>query len=249
MKRTVLITGGTKGIGKSMAEVLVKGEYNVVLNYHQDILSADQIQQQMSEAGFQIKVIKADVANKAEVENMVEEVISTFGFIDVLINNAGINIDKPILELLENEWDNVVDTNMKGTFFVSRSVAKRMLKQQGNSHIINISSTTAIKGRKNGINYCASKAGVIAMTKCMALEFAPKIRVNCIIPGFTWTEETAKRFDLENRFQQELASRNIPLARMASPVDIANCVAFLISENANYINGQKIIIDGGEFMF
>jgi 3-oxoacyl-[acyl-carrier protein] reductase len=249
MNKTVIITGATKGIGKAIALRLAGEGYNLLLNYAKDDDSAEETLAECRRINANVVLQKADVASFPEVEAMVKEAVRRFSSLDVLINNAGLNIDKPLFDVTESDWDRVVDTNMKGVFLTSRESAKHMLTQDTGGCIINVGATTAIKGRKNGINYCASKAGVLVMTKCLALELAPRIRVNCIIPGFTLTRETENRFDLKHKLQEEVDKRNIPLKRIAKPEEIADVVAFLISDGARFINGQKIIVDGGAFMF
>lgn len=249
MKRTAIVTGGTRGIGKAIAVMLAKSEINLVLCYNHDSNSAELAKRECERYHKNILLFKGDVANETLVSTMINTSLNAFSTIDIVVNNAGLNIDKPLLELTEQDWDSVVDTNMKGTFLVSREAAKAMINQETGGHIINIGSTTAIRGRKNGVNYCASKAGVLAMTKCFALELGPKIRSNCVIPGFTVTDEIIERFDLERRLHEELLERKIPLGRMAWPEEIAGAVKFLISDDARYVNGQKLIIDGGEYMF
>jgi 3-oxoacyl-[acyl-carrier protein] reductase len=249
MNKTVIITGATKGIGKAIALRLAGEGYNLLLNYAKDDDSAEETLAECRRINANVVLQKADVASFPEVEAMVKEAVRRFSSLDVLINNAGLNIDKPLFDVTESDWDRVVDTNMQGVFLTSRESAKHMLTQDTGGCIINVGATTAIKGRKNGINYCASKAGVLVMTKCLALELAPRIRVNCIIPGFTLTRETENRFDLKHKLQEEVDKRNIPLKRIAKPEEIADVVAFLISDGARFINGQKIIVDGGAFMF
>lgn len=247
--KTVIITGAAKGIGRAIALKLAAQGIRLVLNDLSDNSTAKKTLQQCRELSDSVVWFKGDVADKNSVEEMVKLAVNKFNSIDLVVNNAGLNIDRPLLEMTETDWDRVVDTNMKGVFLVSQTAAKQMLRQEKGGHIINIGATTAIQGRVNGINYCASKAGVLVMTKCLAMELGPKIRVNCIIPGFTWTEESEKRFDLKNRLQDELEKRKIPLNRLAQPEEIADVVNFLISSEAKYINGQKIIVDGGEYMY
>ena len=249
MKPTVVVTGGTRGIGRAIALKLASQGCRLVLNYLSDHVAAQHTLEQCLKLGTKVLLFKGDVSREKDVRSLVSFTIDAYGSIDVAINNAGLNLDKPLLQMEVSDWDRVVNTNMKGVFLVSRSCAGYMLKQHNGGHIINISATTAIRGRSNGINYCAAKAGVIVMTKCLALELAPKIRANCIIPGFTHTEETEKRFDLENRLPEELKHRKIPLNRLAEPGEIANMVSFLISDEARYLNGQKFIVDGGEYMY
>jgi NAD(P)-dependent dehydrogenase (short-subunit alcohol dehydrogenase family) len=248
-QKTAIITGATRGIGKAISLVLAREKFNLVLNYHQDTASANRTLEECLRFTENVILFQADVSIESAVRNMVEETIRRFASIDVVVNNAGLNIDRSLMDLTVDEWDRVVDTNMKGTFIVSKEAAKYMLKQEAGGHIINISATTAIKGRKEGINYCASKAGIIVMTKCLALELGPRIRVNCVIPGFTYTEETESRFDLKRKLSEELEARKIPLGRMAKPEEIAGVIRLLLSSDGGYINGQKIIVDGGEFMF
>jgi|SRR5450432_2525949 len=248
MKKTAIITGGTRGIGKAISLTLSKLNFNLILNYLRDDQSANETKELCLQYTENVILIKGNVAMDSSAIQMVEVALSQFGDINLLVNNASINLDKSLLKLEEEDWDTVIDTNLKGTFMVSKRVAKVMIEKSG-GQIINIGATTGIKGRKDGINYCASKAGVMIMTKCMAMELGPLIRVNCIVPGFTMTEESITRFDLNNKLEEELASRNIPLNRLADPDEIAAAVEFLISEKGKFINGQKIIIDGGEFMY
>lgn len=247
--KNILITGATKGIGKALAFKLAEQGYNLALNFSSDTKSAEETTEELRQYTKNFILIKGDVSKSDEAKRIVKSVIDKYGELDVLVNNAGMNIDKPFLSLSEQEWDRVVNVNMKGTFLMSQQAAAQMLKQQQGGIIINLSATTAIGGRSNGINYCASKAGIMVMTKCMAKELGPKIRVNTVIPGFTRTPETIDRFNLEENEGEELKKRKIPLNRLAEPDEIAEGICFLISDSAKYINGQRFIIDGGEFMF
>jgi 3-oxoacyl-[acyl-carrier protein] reductase len=248
-KKTALITGGSKGIGKAISVRLAKSGHNVVVNYSNDDVSAGQTLLECVAAGGEAILIKADVSDEEQVNQMFCQILSAFGGIDVVVNNAGLNIDKPVLDLSGDEWDRVVDVNMKGVFLVSKAAAKMIRSRRCQGHIINVSASTGIAGRKNGVNYCASKAGVIVMSKCLAKELGPDIRVNCLIPGITRTEETEKRFNLKENEHAEVQRRSIPLNRIGEPEDIANFVNFLISDEASYLNGQKFIVDGGEYMY
>lgn len=249
MGRTVIITGATRGIGRAISLKLASQGFNLALNYLADDVNAEKTLNECLELTPNIRLIKGDVSSVKDVEAIVRITVDAFHSIDAVINNAGQNIDKPLLEMKETDWDRVVNTNMKGVFLLSQAAARHMLAQDRKGHIINIAATTGIQGRANGINYCASKAGVIVMTKCLALELGPKIRANCVIPGFTRTRESIKRFDLENRENEELEKRKIPLNRLARPEEIADMVSFLLSHQASYINGQKFIVDGGEYMY
>lgn len=248
-RRTAIVTGAAKGIGKAIAIKLLQNDFNVVLNYLKDDEAMEKLLSETMQHKDQILVCKADVSNRIQIQQMLAKVIARFNSIDCLVNNAGLNIDRPFIDMSDNDWEKVVDINMKGVFIMSQETSFQMLKQADGGKIVNISATTAIKGRKNGINYCASKAGVLVMTKCMALELAPKITVNCVIPGFTLTDETKERFDLPNRLEEEMSKRNIPAGRMGETGEIASVVYFLLTGEASYINGQKIIVDGGEYMF
>lgn len=247
--RTVVITGGIKGIGRAIALKLAQQQDNLALNYVADDETAQQTLSLCKQIHPQVILFKADVARRQEVTTMFSAVKEAFGSIDVLINNAGLNIDKPLHDIDEEDWDRVVDTNMKGTFLCSQIASKYMLEQENEGIILNVGSSTAIRGRTNGINYCASKAGVVVMTKCLALELAPKVRVNCVIPGVIKTEEMIRRFDLDNPQSIEAWAKIIPLERIGTPEEIADVVLFLLSREARYINGQKIIVDGAQFMF
>lgn len=249
MQKTVIITGGTKGIGRAIALKLARENYNLVLNYRADEKNAHETLALCKEINPHILLCKADIANKQAVVEMARKAIDAFGTIDVLINNAGLNIDKPLHDLTEADWDRVVDTNMKGVFLCSQIASHYMLQQEHEGIIINIGATTGIRGRVNGINYCASKAGVLIMTKCLALELAPKIRVNCVIPGMTRTEELVERYGLDDPETERNVLKMVPLARVAMPEEVADLVRFMISHEARYMTGQKVIIDGGQFMF
>ncbi|NEQ10290.1 MAG: 3-oxoacyl-ACP reductase FabG [Moorea sp. SIO1G6] len=247
-KKTALVTGGGKGIGSAISKKLASLGYNVAVNYLSDTQSAEATVADIKALSGTAMLVRADISNSQEVESMVQQVDAAYGGVDVLINNAGMNIDKPFLEMTEEEWDRVIDTNLKGAFLVSRAVARLMKAKHLQGNIINIGATTAISGRKNGVNYCSSKAGLLVMTRCLAKELAPDIRVNSVIPGFTRTRETIERFQLDTQEDYELSKRNIPLNRLGKPDEVAVLVAFIISEEAAYINGQKFIIDGGEYM-
>lgn len=249
MQKSVIITGAAKGIGRAIALRLARENHKLALNYLSDDASAQETLALCAEHTPHAFLFKGDVANKRQVEDLAEQTLRAFGRIDVLVNNAGLNIDKPLHDLAEEDWDRVVDTNMKGVFLCSQIVSRAMLRQEGEGIILNIGATTGIRARVNGINYCASKAGVLVMTKCLAMELAPKIRVNCVIPGMTRTQELIERFGLDDPEKEREALKAVPLGRAAMPEEIADVVNFMISHEARYINGQKIIVDGGQFMF
>ncbi|HVV06543.1 MAG TPA: SDR family NAD(P)-dependent oxidoreductase [Puia sp.] len=255
--KTILVTGGTKGIGRAISLRMARAGYNIVLNYHSDRDSAEQTLAECRDilaggapdAGTDAFLVRADVSDEQDVIRMFKDIRDRFGGVDAVVNNAGLNLDGPALEMSEQQWDRVVAVNMKGVFLVAREAGKLMLSLGRPGHIINISASTAIAGRKNGVNYCASKAGVIVMTKCLAKELGPHIRVNCLIPGITRTPEIEARFDLQRNETAEVKKRAIPLERIGEPFEIAGVIHFLLSAEASYINGQKIIVDGGEYMY
>ena len=248
--RTVIITGGTRGLGKAIALTLARQQcYNLVLNYVSDGIHAQETLQECKNIHPNVILIQADITQRPVVEKFMYEAYIQFGSIDVLINNAGINRDHSLFEMNDEDWDQVVNTNMKGVFLCSQIVSSYMLQQEREGIILNMAAPTALRGRKNGLNYCASKAGVLVMTKCLALELAPKIRVNCVIPGSIWTEETEKRYSYNDPAQRHAKEEEIPLQHIGTPEEVADVVAFLISHGSRYINGQKIIVDGGQFMW
>jgi len=247
--KTAVITGSTRGIGKAIALRLAQQNYNVALNYASDDEHAQQMLQFCRQMTPHVLLVKADVSHKASVEMLMRKTVQTFQSLDVLINNAACVVDKPLLELTEDDWDRVVDTNMKGTFLCSQIASHYMLQQDEGGVILNIGASTGIRGRKNGINTCASKAGIMIMTQCLALELGPKVRVNTIIPGLTKTEETEKRFHLDDPDVLQARTATIPLQRIGTPEDVADAVMLLLANESRFINGQKIVVDGGQYMW
>ncbi|HYU75695.1 MAG TPA: glucose 1-dehydrogenase [Ktedonobacteraceae bacterium] len=248
-RKTVVITGSTKGIGKAIALHLAQQPYNIVLNYASDTRQAQETLALCQQATPHVLLVKADVSNKRAVEALMQESVQVFGSLDVLINNAACVIDKSVLEMSEDDWDQVIATNMKGTFLCSQAAASYMLRQEEGGSILNIGASSGLRGRKNGINTCASKAGIIVMTQCLALELGPKIRVNTIIPGLTKTEETTKRFHLDDPAVVQARTETIPLQRIGTPQDIAHAVTLLLADDAGFITGQKLVVDGGQYMW
>lgn len=247
--KTVIITGSTSGIGRSIALHLARERFCVVLNYSTDEEKAQTTSKLCQQETERVILVKADVAKKADVERLIRTTVATFGTVDALINNAACVRDKPLLEMAEDEWDQVVDTNMKGTFLCSQMAAHVMLQQETGGIILNIGAATGIKARPNGINTCTSKAGIMMMTKCLALELGPKIRVNTIIPGLTLTEEVVERYHLDDPATLRARIENIPLQRATTPDDIAHAALFLLSDAASFINGSKLTVDGGQYMW
>lgn len=235
--KVAIVTGGAMGIGFGIAERLAKTGAKVLIadmNEEEAKASADKL---ISE-GFEVKSIKVDVSNKADVDKMVETAISEFGKLDILVNNAGIYPFKPFMEMTEEDWDKVMTVNLKGMFLCTQAAAKRMAD---GSKIVDISSIAGSVGFAGLAHYCASKGGINASIRAIAVELAPKkINVNAVAPGAIETPG-AKSDDTTK--QQTISA--IPWARMGQPEDIANMVTFLASEKADYITGQTIIVDGG----
>src|SRR5579885_3136334 len=248
-QKTAIVTGSTRGIGLAIALRLLHESYNVVMNYARDDQQAQRALTRCHQEGTSPLLVKADISRKQEVDRLIQECMSTFHRIDVLVNNAACVIDRPLQALTEEEWDRVIDTNLKGTFLCSQAVAPYMLAQETGGTILNIGAATGIRARKNGINTCASKAGIMIMTQCLALELGPTIRVNTIVPGLTRTEETIQRFHLDDPEVVRTRAETIPLQRIGTPDDVANAVLLCLSPHAQFITGQKILVDGGQYMW
>ena len=242
--KTAVVTGGSRGIGRAIALQLAASGANVVVNYTSNSEAALSVVREIEGMGVSGMAVKADVSKGEEVENLVNEVLNTFGSIDILVNNAGINRDNLIIRMTEQEFDDVINTNLKGAFICTKSVSKVMIKQKSGK-IINVSSVVGIIGNAGQSNYAAAKAGLIGFTKSMAKELAKRgINVNAVAPGFIETDMTSK---LPEKVKEEFLN-NIPLKRTGKPEDIAKTVLFLASEYSDYITGQVINIDGGMVM-
>ena len=246
MKKCVLVTGSSNGIGKSIIKKFASYGYNVVINYNTDLKSAEELEKNVEkEYGVEALVVKCDISKTIEVEEMIEKTINKFGKIDVLVNNAAIENNSDFFEKTEETFRKVFDINVIGTFLVTKVVSKEMLKQKKGS-IINISSNNAInKFDPTTLEYDASKAAVVSLTKNFAKEFAPFIRVNAVAPGWVETEKI-KQLDRElgNKFIKKESEKCL-LGRFASEEDVANLVYFLSCDDSSFINGEVIKIDGG----
>jgi len=245
MDKCALITGATRGIGKQIAITLAKQGYNIALNYRKENEELENTKKEIEKIGVQILAVKGDVANFEDCENFVKQVIERFGQIDVLVNNAGITKDMLLMRMKKEDFEQVIDTNLVGTFNVTKNVVPYMMKARS-GRIINISSVVGISGNAGQTNYSASKAGIIGFTKSLAKEIASRnILVNAVAPGFIETNMTDV---LKDDVKQEIA-KNIPLKRMGTTQDVANVVKFLASDDSSYITGQVINVDGGMLMW
>lgn len=240
-ERVAVVTGGSRGIGKSICVALAKNGFNIVTCYTSNPASVDETLAACKEQGVEAYAVCANVANSEDVDKLFDEVKDKFGRIDVLVNNAGITRDNLILRMTEEEFNQVIDVNLKGAFLCSKVAAKMMLKKKY-GRIINISSVVGISGNAGQVNYSSSKAGLLGMTKSIAKELGGKgITANAIAPGFIQTEMTEQLSDDAQKYWQE----RIPRKRLGKPEDIANAVCFLASENADYITGVVLPVDGG----
>lgn len=242
--KVAVVTGASRGIGRAVAIKLASEGATVVINYNGSEDRALEVKKEIEENGGKAEIRQCNVSDYAACEEMFKEIISTLGSVDILVNNAGITKDGLLMKMSEEDYDAVLDTNLKGTFNCIRHVARQMIRQRG-GRIINMSSVSGVLGNAGQANYSASKAGVIGLTKSVARELASRgITVNAVAPGFVNTEITAV---LPEKVK-EGAVAQIPLGKFGEPEDIANAVAFLASDNARYITGQVLAVDGGMAM-
>ena len=244
MGKVALITGATRGIGKQIALTLAKEGYDIAINYRKENEDLENTKKELAEIGVEVLAVQGDVSNYEDCERFVKQVIEKFGHIDVLVNNAGITRDSLLIRMKEEDFKQVVDTNLGGTFNVTKNVISYMMKAHS-GRIINISSVVGVAGNAGQTNYSASKAGIIGFTKSLAKEVASRnILVNAIAPGFIETDMTGV---LKEEIRNEIA-KNIPVKRMGSAQEVAKVVKFLASEESSYITGQVINVDGGMLM-
>ena len=236
-----LVTGGGRGIGRAICLELAKAGFDVCINYAASSAAAEQTAEECKAFGVQAVALQADVTNPAECQTLVDTAAKTFGRLDVLVNNAGVNADKLILRMQEADFDKVIDTNLKGAFFCSKAACKLMMRQRY-GRIINLSSVVGLHGNAGQSNYAASKAGLIGLTKSLAKEFAARgVTVNAVAPGFIETDMTAAMPEAA----KTAALAAVPAGRIGAPAEVAHAVAFLASEEAAYITGQVLCVDGG----
>ena len=243
-RKTVLVTGASRGIGKEVAMLYAENGYDVIINYVSDKTDVEGIKKEFEAKNVKCLLVKADVSKEEEVANLVNKAIEEFGKIDVLVNNAGITKDNLLMRMSEEEFDKVIEINLKGTFLVTKAVTKHMMKKRQGS-IINLASVVGVVGNAGQSNYSASKAGIIGFTKSVAKELASRnIRANAVAPGFIETDMTSVLKDevKENIYNQ------IPLKRMGNAREVAELIYFLGSEKSSYITGQVINVDGGMVM-
>jgi len=239
--KKALITGSSRGIGAEIAKKMAALGAEVIVNYASSKDRAEKVKSEIEEAGGTAHVIQADVSDFADTKNLVKESYKTMGGLDILVNNAGITRDKLLLRMKEDDWDKVMDINLKGVFNCTKNAVRYLLKAD-NGKIINMSSVIGLIGNPGQANYSAAKAGMIGFTKTMAKELASKgVCSNAVAPGFIITEMTD---ELKDGVKEDIIN-NVPLARFGEAEEVADLVAFLASDKANYINGQVINVDGG----
>ncbi|WP_099352391.1 3-oxoacyl-[acyl-carrier-protein] reductase [Fredinandcohnia onubensis] len=242
--KVALVTGASRGIGRTIAIELAKAGAKVAVNYSGSEQKANEVVDEIKALGQEAFAIQANVSDADSVTNMVKEVISTFGSLDILVNNAGITRDNLLMRMKEEEWDDVININLKGVFLSTKAVTRQMMKQRSGK-IINIASIVGVSGNPGQANYVAAKAGVIGLTKTAAKELASRnITVNAVAPGFITTDMTEK---LPEDVKNEML-KLIPLNRFGETTDISGVVLFLASDNSNYMTGQTLHIDGGMVM-
>lgn len=244
MSKVALITGATRGIGREIALILAKEGYDIAINYRTENDDLTKTKKAIEENNVRCVAIKGDVAKFDDTENMVNEVIKEYGKIDVLVNNAGITKDTLILRMKKEDFEDVIDVNLIGTFNMTKNVIPYMMKAK-TGRIVNLSSVVGIAGNAGQTNYSASKAGIIGFTKSLAKEVASRnILVNAVAPGFIETNMT----EVLKEDVKEGIAKSIPLKRMGTTRDVANLVKFLVSDDSSYITGQVINVDGGMLM-
>ena len=240
--KVALVTGGSKGIGYGMAQALAQSGADIII-VSRNLAEGEKAAQDMRDLGRKALAISCDVTSATAVDKMVEKSVEAFGRIDILVNNAGMNIRKQVVDIAEEDWDKVLNTNLKGVFLVAQRVGKEMIKQQGGK-IINIASVMGVIGMPMLGSYCASKGGIVQLTKVMALEWAQyNINVNCLAPAYIRTPMTEGWLTDQVRLQAILSST--PLNRIGTLEEVAGPTVFLASDWSNYVTGHTLLVDGG----
>ncbi|MBP7248686.1 MAG: 3-oxoacyl-[acyl-carrier-protein] reductase [Negativicutes bacterium] len=240
----VLVTGGSRGIGKAAALACAREGAHIIINYAGNVKAAEETVKEISDLGQKCLAVQADISKLADVERLIEEATAEFGKIDILVNNAGITRDGLLMRMKEEDWDAVIETNLKGIFLCTKAVIRGMMKQRS-GRIINMTSVVGVMGNAGQANYAAAKAGVIGFTKSTAKELASRgITVNAIAPGFIHSDMTSV---LPENVKEEMV-KAIPIGRMGEAEEVADAVVFLASNSARYITGQVIHVDGGMVM-
>jgi len=242
--KAAIVTGASRGIGRAIALKLAEEGAKVAVNYSGSQAKADEVVDLIRQNGGEAFSVQADVANAESVQEMVAQTMEHFGSVDILVNNAGITRDNLLMRMKEDEWDDVMNTNLKGVFICTKAVTRQMMKQRSGK-IVNISSIVGVAGNPGQANYVAAKAGVIGLTKTAAKELASRnIHVNAVAPGFITTEMTE---ELPEEVKGQMLSQ-IPLGKLGNPEDVAKAVVFLSTSDSDYMTGQTLHIDGGMVM-
>ena len=243
-EKVALVTGASRGIGRAIALKLAAEGAKVAINFAGNLAKAEEVKAKIESNGGEALLVQGDISDFEKVNDIIKNVVDTWGKIDILVNNAGITRDNLLLKMSEKDFDDVVATNLKGVFNCTKAVTRLMMKQHSGK-IVNMSSVVGITGNAGQANYSAAKAGIIGFTKSAAKEFAPRgINVNAVAPGFIETDMTDA---IPEKIQTDLIGK-IPMGRIGDPEDIANVVLFLVSEDSAYITGQVVCVDGGMTM-
>lgn len=244
MGKNAVVTGASRGLGRAIAVKLAELGANVILNYRSSANSVEEVVKAIEEKGVKALAVQGDVSSFEDAKKIIDAAVENFGSIDILVNNAGITRDGLLMRMKEEDFDNVIEVNLKGVFNCTRHAVPRMMKQRS-GRIINISSVVGLAGNAGQANYAAAKAGIIGFTKSTAKEIASRgITVNAIAPGFIQTDMT----DVLSDKVKETIMSNIPLKKLGEPEDVAETTAFLASPAGKYITGQVISVDGGMHM-
>jgi 3-oxoacyl-[acyl-carrier protein] reductase len=242
--KTAIITGASRGIGAEIARKMAEAGAKIVVNYSGSQAKAEAVVEEIKNNGGEAIAVKADVADADAVKAMVEQTMQAFGSVDILVNNAGITRDNLMMRMKDDEWDDVINTNLKGVFICTKAVTRQMMKQRS-GRIVNIASIVGVMGNAGQANYVAAKAGVIGLTKTTARELASRnITANAVAPGFITTDMTDK---LGEDIQKTMLAQ-IPLGRFGKPEEVAKAALFLASDDASYMTGQTLHLDGGMVM-